>query len=48
METKCCGTCKWYEYDCAEIDRYCDNVFSDWCGEFTGYNQECERWEKRT
>jgi len=46
MENKICGTCKWH-YQCADFpeDFICVCGKSDYCTDWTGYNDTCDEWE---
>lgn len=43
METKCCGTCKWYE----DFQGVCCNGNSCHRADFTDKDHCCEEWEER-
>lgn len=46
METKkFCGTCKWHKR--AINDWICTNDNSEYCADYTGYNDTCDEWEGR-
>ena len=47
MKKEICGECKWHKYE--EIDRgyVCTNDKSDYCTDWTEYNDTCEEWEQR-
>lgn len=47
MEDKCCGTCKWHEYESAGEDWVCCNDDSRYCSDYTGYGDVCPDWEGR-
>lgn len=44
---RCCGTCKWHEYDDISGDFVCVNGDSDCCADWTDYSDSCEEWEER-
>ena len=48
-DNQCCGTCRWhkqvYELDTNEYD--CNNLKSEFCGDYTDYSHTCDYWEVR-
>lgn len=44
---KCCGTCKWNEYDEYGYAWVCCNGDSDYCADFIEYEHSCEEWEEK-
>lgn len=44
---KCCGNCRWHEYDELFDDWVCVNPDSDYVADFTGYEDSCEEFEER-
>lgn len=44
---KCCGTCKWHEYEDIDNGWVCVNVDSEYCSDWTEYGHCCSDWEER-
>ena len=42
---QCCGTCKWHSFEIISDDYICVNNDSDYCADWTGYDDSCEEWE---
>ena len=45
MTAHICGTCRWHRGEGS--DWVCVNDKSDYCTDFTGYEDTCEEWEGR-
>ena len=45
-EEKVCGTCRWHGKN-EFYDWKCVNIESDYCTDWTGYNDSCDCWEER-
>ena len=46
IEIRICATCKWHHID--EIgDWYCVNAYSNYCTEWTDYDDTCPEWEEK-
>ena len=52
-DKECCGLCRFHWKDDSPIgcvsdgDWYCGNTQSEWYGEYTPYEHECEDFEER-
>ena len=46
-EKRCCGTCKWHQYDDSGDDFVCANTGSEYWTDYTDYEDGCEEWEGR-
>ncbi len=44
---QCCGTCKWHKNENISDGGVCVNGDSDYCADWTGYDDSCEEWEER-
>ena len=44
---ECCGTCKWHEHEEISDGWICVNDQSDYCGDWTEYDDGCQEWEER-
>lgn len=44
---RCCGTCKWHQYDDSGDDLVCANTGSEYWTDYTDYEDVCEEWEGR-
>ncbi|WP_251315848.1 hypothetical protein [Flintibacter muris] len=44
---RCCGTCKWHQYDDSGDDLVCANSGSEYWTDYTDYEDGCEEWESR-
>ncbi len=44
---RCCGTCKWHQYDDSGDDLVCANSGSEYWADYTDYEDGCEEWESR-
>lgn len=44
-DKECCSTCKHHYPD--GLDWVCTNPDSDYCADWTEYNDKCEEWEER-
>ncbi len=44
---RCCGTCKWHQYEDNGDDLVCANTGSEYWSDYTGYEDGCEEWEGR-
>lgn len=42
---RCCGTCKWHWYVNIYEDFVCTNIDSEYCADWTDYDDYCEDWE---
>ena len=47
-QPKCCGTCKWHHPGEFEGDLVCVNGESQYCSDYTDYNDSCALWEDRS
>ena len=48
MSEPCCGTCKWHERDRnTKGDWVCVNSDSEYCTDWTGYEDVCGEWEEK-
>ena len=48
MAEKICGECRWHcRDDSHPSDWLCTNNDSDYCAEYTGYEDSCGCWEGR-
>ncbi len=43
---KCCGTCKYHEYDYKSLDWVCCNPDSEYEAEWTDYGDRCAEYEE--
>lgn len=43
---QCCGTCKWHSFENISDDWVCVNNDSDYCADWTKYEDSCEEWEE--
>ena len=44
---RCCGTCKYHEYEKASQGWVCVNDKSDFLSDWTEYGDYCEEWEMK-
>lgn len=44
---KCCGTCKYHLFEKVSFGFVCVNGDSEYCADWTDYNDSCEEWEER-
>ena len=44
---ECCGTCKWHRHENTSQGRACMNSESDYCADWTDYNDSCDEWEEK-
>lgn len=42
---RCCGTCKWHLYENIDEGFVCTNIDSEYCADWTDYDDTCEDWE---
>lgn len=47
MKQEICGTCKWHAHENISDGWVCINSDSEYCTDYTEYNDTCERWEER-
>lgn len=47
MTDKICGTCKWHKHEGIDDGWVCVNDRSDYCTDWTDYEDTCEDWEER-
>lgn len=47
MKQEICGTCKWHEHENISDGWVCVNSDSEYCADYTEYNDTCEEWEER-
>lgn len=43
---ECCGTCKWHRHENTSQGWVCMNSESDYCADWTEYNDSCNEWEE--
>lgn len=43
---KCCGTCRWHEYDETEEAWVCVSENSENYSDFTAYNDSCDEYDE--
>jgi hypothetical protein len=46
-EKGCCGNCRWHTKEALTEDWICDNENSDYCMDYTGYEDGCSEFERR-
>ena len=44
---ECCGTCKWHQHENIDDGWVCVNSDSDYCADWTDYNDYCMDYEER-
>lgn len=44
---KCCGTCKWHQHESVDDGWVCVNSDSEYCTDWTDYEDGCDEWEGR-
>lgn len=44
---ECCGTCKWHHHESVDDGWVCVNADSDFCTDWTDYDDCCDEWEGR-
>ena len=42
---QCCGTCRYHEYEDFSQGYVCVNDESEYCADWTEYNDTCDEWE---
>ena len=42
-----CGTCKYHHHESVTDGWVCVNISSDYCTDFTEYEDSCDEWEGR-
>lgn len=47
MTEQICGTCKWHKHEDIDDGWVCVNDRSDYCTDWTEYEDTCEDWEER-
>ena len=47
MDKKCCGTCKYHEYENIDEGYVCVNDESEYVADWTEYNHCCDEWEEK-
>lgn len=45
-QEKCCGTCRWHIHVDPD-DWECKNPYSEYCADYTMYDDFCDEWECR-
>ena len=46
-EERCCGTCRYHRHEDVDDGWVCVNADSDFCTEWTDYEDCCDEWETR-
>ena len=46
-DEKGCGNCRWHTQEAGTREWLCDNEDSDYCMDYTGYEDCCSEWERR-
>ena len=44
FNNKICGTCYWHQYEYINSDWRCVNDSSDYCTDWTDYDDTCDEW----
>lgn len=44
---ECCGTCKYHQREEIDDGWVCVNDESEYCADWTEYNDTCSEWEER-
>lgn len=46
-ERKCCGTCKYHQFESVDDGYVCVNDESEYLSDWTECNDSCSEWEER-
>ena len=44
---QCCGTCKYHQFENVNDGYVCVNSESEYCADWTEYEDSCGEWEER-
>lgn len=47
MMKECCGNCKYHAFESIDSGYVCVNADSDYCSDWTEFNDACEDFEER-
>lgn len=45
MNKRICGTCRWHKHEDISDGWVCVNDQSDYCADWTDYDDTCDEWE---